>query len=524
MSQIIQSDTGSKYKRLECIGKGSFGFVYRGVNVATNQEVAIKVLDMEEMKEDIDSLYKEVQALQDCQSEYITKFYDAFVPAGTHQLHIVMELMACSAQDILEVEVSKGLDENTVAYILKEVVYGLRYLHSERNSLHRDIKAANVLLSGAGNVKLSDFGVSAKLTSTMGYRRKTFVGTPYWMAPEVIMSQEEGYDFSADIWSLGITAIEMATGAPPHNDMHPMKVLFQIPKLPAPKLPDTFSASFQDFVTNCLLKDPQARPSCQQLLDHEFLQNATSPPPNLGRLIYLGQKRREKYVNETITGKENQQQTVPAWDAAQQGAVGGGTVRVASQSWNQIGDVLAHALPADAFDSLKYGTYNSSIYDRTIQGAWGTLGVRVGPPPLIIPEHFPSYTVSPATSKKVNRSSSEVLNTVISKALKMAASQSQTNELAEIALKQLQEMETVDPGSAGRFVNELQRQLKAEENEALQDYQKTAKSIWSVRIQEDEGPQVHRDYGPLGNYLLKQWRINVVDELKSRVGTDQQTT
>eukprot|EP01024_Parvocaulis_polyphysoides_P026513 TRINITY_DN24140_c0_g1_i1.p1 TRINITY_DN24140_c0_g1~~TRINITY_DN24140_c0_g1_i1.p1 ORF type:complete len:538 (+),score=68.22 TRINITY_DN24140_c0_g1_i1:172-1614(+) len=477
---------------------------------------------MEEIKEDIESLYKEVQALRDCHSQYITKFYDAFVPPQTHQLHIIMELMACSVQDILEVEGSHGLDENVIAYIVKEVVYGLRYLHHERNSLHRDVKSANVLLSNDGKVKLSDFGVSAQLTSTMGYRRKTFVGTPYWMAPEVIVSQDEGYDSSADIWSLGITAIEMGTGAPPHNDMHPMKVLFQIPKLPSPELPTSFSTAFRDFVSQCLQKDPSSRPSCQQLLEHEFLQSVSGPPENLSKLIQMGQKKREKYINETITGKENIQQTMPGWDVAQHGSLGNGTVRVQSQPWNRMGDVLAHALPADAFDSLKYGTYKSSMYNQTIQGAWGTLGVRVGPPPLIIPEHFtPRAAQSTPNTPQIVKSSTEVLNMVISKALKSAASQEQTSVLAEMALKQLQEMESMDPGACGRFMNELQRQLKAEENENLQEYQKTAKTIWSVQIQEEEGSQVHRDYGPLGNYLLKQWRINVVDELKARAGVDQ---
>ncbi|KAF9692525.1 hypothetical protein EKO04_009632 [Ascochyta lentis] len=262
-------DPTTLYTKQECIGGGSFGRVYKGVDRRTGHTVAIKVIDVENAEDEVDDIMGEIMILSGLNSQYVTKYYGSYLHGS--DLWIVMEF--CSGGSCADLMKPGPLAEAEIAIMLKELLMGLTYLH-EDHKLHRDIKAANILVSASGQVKLADFGVSGQLSATMT-KKNTFVGTPFWMAPEVI--KQSGYDGKADIWSLGITALELANGEPPYADIHPMKVLFLIPKNPPPVLEGSFSSSFKEFVQLCLRKDPKERPTAKQLLQTAFIKKAGKP-------------------------------------------------------------------------------------------------------------------------------------------------------------------------------------------------------------------------------------------------------
>ncbi|KAJ8338150.1 hypothetical protein SKAU_G00371160 [Synaphobranchus kaupii] len=272
-------DPAGIFELVEVVGNGTYGQVYKGRHVKTGQLAAIKVMDVTEEEEE--EIKAEINMLKKySHHRNIATYYGAFIkkspPGNDDQLWLVMEFCgAGSVTDLVKNTKGSSLKEDWIAYICREILRGLSHLHAHK-VIHRDIKGQNVLLSENAEVKLVDFGVSAQLDRTVG-RRNTFIGTPYWMAPEVIACDENPdstYDYRSDIWSLGITAIEMAEGAPPLCDMHPMRALFLIPRNPPPKLKSKkWSKKFIDFIESCLIKTYPSRPSTEQLLKHPFIRD-----------------------------------------------------------------------------------------------------------------------------------------------------------------------------------------------------------------------------------------------------------
>ncbi|KAK6759572.1 hypothetical protein RB195_021260 [Necator americanus] len=252
------------------LGEGSYGSVHKAVHRESGHTLAIKKVPVDT---DLQEIIKEISIMQQCDSKYVVKYYGSYFKNS--DLWIVMEYCgAGSVSDIMRLR-RKTLTEREMSAVLRDTIQGLRYLH-DLKKIHRDIKAGNILLNTEGQAKLADFGVAGQLTDTMA-KRNTVIGTPFWMAPEVI--EEIGYDTKADIWSLGITAIEMAEGRPPYADIHPMRAIFMIPTKPPPtfKKPDEWSEEFNDFIKQCLVKKPDDRKTASQLVEHSFIANAPGP-------------------------------------------------------------------------------------------------------------------------------------------------------------------------------------------------------------------------------------------------------
>lgn len=374
----------SDYKLLEEVGYGASATVYRAIYLPLNEVVAVKCLDLDRCFSNLDDIRREAQTMSLIDHPNVIKAYCSFVVE--RNLWVVMPFMAeGSCLHLMKIAYPDGFEEAAICTILKETLKALEYLHRQGH-IHRDVKAGNILLDSSGFVKLADFGVSACMFDT-GERqrsRNTFVGTPCWMAPEVLQPGS-GYNSKADIWSFGITALELAHGHAPFSKYPPMKVLLMTIQNAPPGLDydrdKKFSKLFKEMVAMCLVKDPTKRPTAEKLLKHSFFKQAKPPEVSLKKL-FVDLPPLSNRV-KALQLKDAAQLALKKMPSAEQEALSQSEYNRGVSAWNfDIEDLKAQASLIRDDDDLTEGkeddemimTSTTSAYDKDSNDCRSSLG------------------------------------------------------------------------------------------------------------------------------------------------------
>lgn len=516
-----------RYALLTRVGRGATGEVFKALDLTNRDIVAVKLVDLEDAEDDVADIQREITVLAQCASPFVTKYLASTLVPGTSKLAIVMEYMAGgSARHVVdesaaESENGGGLGEGEISFITRDVLRALAYLHDE-GKIHRDVKAANVLLTADAEARLADFGVSGQMTHTLGARRKTFTGTPFWMAPEVIQGGE-GYDEKADIWSLGITCYELALGAAPHSDLHPMRVLFVIPKQDPPRLPEDgrFSADFRDFVAKCLQKDAKARPSAEELLDHPFVQlfddkaiamlkgrvdkhvalteseaNANDPAAALAQPKINRTKGTPSWdFGDDSLGRQFSQQAAQQTERAQTHNAEVASDHGGSSIYQSMGGTIRMANPSDHTDD---DTIDSIASMGT--GTMGTVSSRG--------THKARYKLDEVLDHAVVHA--PLMRTLIGPALESLDPNDDPNAQAAVddAIEALGKLEVALPGSLNQTVLSVMRTISTTKNETLRALKTRANGYFGGDADESATTSTG-GRSVVANYLLHRWQADV---------------
>eukprot|EP01090_Pellita_catalonica_P004567 TRINITY_DN14383_c0_g1_i1.p1 TRINITY_DN14383_c0_g1~~TRINITY_DN14383_c0_g1_i1.p1 ORF type:complete len:658 (-),score=121.63 TRINITY_DN14383_c0_g1_i1:89-2014(-) len=310
---VVHGTPEDEWNIIERVGEGGVGIVCKASNKTTGKLAALKVIAVEETDEaGLEELLLEINILKECNNKYIVQYIGSWFNGE----HLVIAMEYCGGGSVSDCEdiLDEPLSEPQIATICLQSLKGLQYLHSQKK-IHRDIKAGNILLTHKGEVKLADFGVSTQLSKTLS-KRNSFIGTPYWMAPEVIRGLK--YGAKCDVWSLGITAIEMGELLPPHSDVHPMRALFLIPRQPPPRLEEKhWSAEFYSFVEMCCVKEVENRASVAELLKHPFLKHSSGPQGLIELIEKCENVVKERGYRFSSTEEEDEED---GFDSVQKGA------------------------------------------------------------------------------------------------------------------------------------------------------------------------------------------------------------